>query len=310
MSASQDMDIDIKDKNKDNKDNKDKDNDVKDPRPSFSVSSPPNPKKKEYSREYWKEEEENILREWADKAQCYEIMHSRSHEIYNYKNTLFVIPVIIISTITGTANFAQDRVPSNYQSIFVMVVGGLNILAAIISTIAQYLKISELNESYRVGTLQWGKFYRNIKTELAKHPLDRVPPTNMLSICKEEFDRLLEIYPEIPQKVVNEFKNKFENIDGMAKPEICDAIEPTIIYPMSNEERLSMINKINHITKPQPKPEKIIEFIKLEEEDSTPNQEQQEYKERVLKFQQTFFKINNRPPTDEEIQLVFNESSI
>ena len=51
------------------------------------------------SREYWKEEEENILRELADKAQCYELMHSKSHDIYAYKNTLFVIPVIIISTI-------------------------------------------------------------------------------------------------------------------------------------------------------------------------------------------------------------------
>ena len=105
------------------------------------------------NREYWKEEEEMILKEWADKAQCYEILHSKSHEVYNRKNTLFVIPVIIISTLTGTANFAQDRVPEKYQNIFVMVVGSFNILAAIITTISQYLKIAELNESYRVGTL-------------------------------------------------------------------------------------------------------------------------------------------------------------
>ena len=97
------------------------------------------PKKNQYTREYWKEEEEQILRDWADKAQCYELMHSKSHEIYNYRNTLFVIPVIIISTITGTANFAQDRVPESKKAAFVMAVGAFNILAAIISTIAQYL---------------------------------------------------------------------------------------------------------------------------------------------------------------------------
>ena len=64
---------------------------------SSSNGTPSTPKKHQYTREYWKEEEEQILRAWADKAQCYELMHSKSHEIYNYRNTLFVIPVIIIS---------------------------------------------------------------------------------------------------------------------------------------------------------------------------------------------------------------------
>ena len=236
-------------------------------------------------------------------------MHSKSHEVYNYRNTLFVIPVIIISTITGTANFAQDRVPEAQQPIFVMVVGAFNIIAAIISTIAQYLKISELNESHRVGTLQWGKFYRNIRTELAKHPLDRVPPANMLSMCKEEFDRLLEIYPDIPQKIVNEFKIKFNNIDGISKPEICDAIEPTEIYPMTADERVSMIRRINNI--PNPSDELSDNDIKLnnESDDDTDKKpiieetnEQKENREKVYKFKQTFFKINNRYPTDEEIK--------
>ena len=281
--------------------------------------TPSTPKKNQYTREYWKEEEEQILRDWADKAQCYELMHSKSHEIYNYRNTLFVIPVIIISTITGTANFAQDRVPESKKAAFVMAVGAFNILAAIISTIAQYLKISELNESYRVGTLQWGKFYRNIKTELAKHPLDRVPPGNMLSMAKEEFDRLLEIYPDIPRKVIREFKVKFDNTEGISKPEICDVIEPTAVYPMTVEERLEMIRKINHL--PDEKEVKMNENLNNINDgiynynyNNNPNNhnnnepvveetlEQKENKEKMNKFKQTFYKINNRYPTDEEVR--------
>ncbi len=256
-----------------------------------------------YNREYWKEEEEQILREWADKAQCYELMHSKAHEIYNYRNTLFVIPVIIISTITGTANFAQDRVPEDKQAVFVMVVGAFNILAAIISTIAQYLKISELNESYRVGTLQWGKFYRNIKTELSKHPLDRVPPGNMLSMCKEEFDRLLEIYPNIPKNVINEFNYKFLNNTEISKPEICDVIEPTMVFRMTKDERLNMIKFINNI---DDKAETVINVAPVNE---TQTQIQSPFenlstgtKRKLEKYRQTFFKINNRQPTDEEIR--------
>lgn len=258
------------------------------------------------SREYWKEEEENILRELADKAQCYELMHSKSHDIYAYKNTLFVIPVIIISTLTGTANFAQDRVPTKYQNIFVMVVGSFNILAAIITTIAQYLKIAELNESYRVGTLQWGKFYRNIKMELIKHPLDRMAPSSMLSMCKEEFDRLLEIYPNIPKKVIEEFKNKFNKNTEISKPEICDIIEATTIYQMTKEERTEMIKKITNT----------IDVDLEKNEDKTANQNivpvieeteiDHENNMKTEKFRQTFYKINNRYPTEREVKETFS----
>jgi hypothetical protein len=291
-----------------------KDKNQNEPDISVQSSNTVNKSPSQSTREYWKEEEEKILRDWADKAQCYELMHSKSHEIYNYRNTLFVIPVIIISTITGTANFAQDRVPADKQAAFVMTVGAFNILAAIISTIAQYLKISELNESYRVGTLQWGKFYRNIKTELAKHPLDRVPPTNMLSMCKEEFDRLLEIYPDIPQKVISIFNSKFDDVEGISKPEICDVIEPTTIYPMTFEERREMIRKINNIPDT---PDNLSEneIILNENSDDDINKktpliedtpEQKEYKEKLTKFKQAFYKMNNRNPTKEEIKESYN----
>jgi len=294
--------------------NKDKDKNQNEADISVQSSNTVNKSPSQSTREYWKEEEEKILRDWADKAQCYELMHSKSHEIYNYRNTLFVIPVIIISTITGTANFAQDRVPADKQAAFVMTVGAFNILAAIISTIAQYLKISELNESYRVGTLQWGKFYRNIKTELAKHPLDRVPPTNMLSMCKEEFDRLLEIYPDIPQKVIREFNTKFDDVEGISKPEICDIIEPTTIFPMTLEERQAMIRKINNIPDtPDNLSENEIRLNDDSDDDinkKTPliedTLEQKEYKEKLAKFKQTFYKMNNRNPTKEEIKESYN----
>jgi hypothetical protein len=159
-------------------------------------------------RNYWKEEEELLLKEWADKAQCYELLHHKSHMVYKKRHALFVIPVIIISTVTGTANFAQDKITNeNDKNIFVMVVGGLNIFAAIVTTISQFLKVSEMNEGHRVASYSWGKYYRNIKTELAKHPLDRINPTDLIAMAKEEYDRLMETSPSIPHKIIQKFKH-------------------------------------------------------------------------------------------------------
>lgn len=236
----------------------------------------------EYLKHFWKEEEEEILKDWADKAQCYEWMHTRSHNIYKVKNGWYTIPVIIISTITGTANFAQERIPQDYIGWYVMTVGAFNIIAGIITTIYQFLKISELNESHRVAHLSWGKFYRNIKTELAKHPLDRMRPTELLKISKEEFDRLLEISPPVPDKVISSFKSHFKNTNGLTKPEICDVIMPTSIYEITEDER-DELKRMFISTEPT---ETVVEVT----EDK-----------KLTKFKNTFFQLNNRYPTDEEI---------
>ena len=164
----------------------------------------------------WTPEHENILIEWADKAMCYRWLHSKSNAMFSSLNTWYTIPVIVISTLTGTANFAQERVPPEYQSFFVMVVGGFNILAGIITTIQQFLKITQLNEAHRVSSIAWDKFYRNIKIELAKHPSERIDVKQMIKMSKEEFDRLMETSPNIPEKI--SFMVKFA---PLGNPENC-----------------------------------------------------------------------------------------
>ena len=157
----------------------------------------------------WHDEHEDILAEWAEKAMCYRWLHHRSHMYYKKKNAMFTIPVIIISTLTGTANFALDRFNPSTQDIAVMVIGGLNIAAAIISTVSQFLKISEINEGHRVASIAWDKFYRNVKLELSKAPNERRNVGEMLKISKEEYDRLIETSPMVQDNIIKLFKASF-----------------------------------------------------------------------------------------------------
>ena len=246
-------------------------------------------------RNYWKEEEENLLKDWADKAQCYELLHSKSHAVYKSRHTWFVIPVIIISTVTGTANFAQDKISDEKnKNIFVMVVGGLNIFAAIITTVSQFLKISEMNEGHRVASYSWGKYYRNIKTELAKHPLDRTNPADLIAMAKEEYDRLLELSPMIPKKIIIEFNRTFLKNNKISKPEICDIIIPTNVFNMSKDDRINMALMFN--------PPTIVPEVEQEEEIILPQEEPKPIiNPMVEKFKLSFYKIHGRYPTEEEI---------
>ena len=178
----------------------------------------------------WTVEHEKILIEWADKAMCYRWLHSKSNSLYHMLNTWYTIPVIVISTLTGTANFAQNRIPVDYQNYFAMVVGGFNIMAGIITTVQQFLKITQLNEAHRVSSIAWDKFYRNIKIEIAKHPRERIHVNQMIKMCKEEFDRLMETSPIIPDKIIKEFHKSFDSVETFKlifKPEICDSLIST-----------------------------------------------------------------------------------
>ena len=60
----------------------------------------------------WKEEHETILIDWADKAMCYRWLHSKANTMYSVRNAWFTIPVIIISTVTGTANEIETSAAS------------------------------------------------------------------------------------------------------------------------------------------------------------------------------------------------------
>jgi hypothetical protein len=247
----------------------------------------------------WTEDHENILVEWADKAMCYRWLHGRSHQLYSRANTWFTIPVIIMSTLTGTANFAQDKFSGATREYVVVAIGAVNILAGIITTIQQFLKISELNEAHRVSSLSWDKFYRNIKVELAKSPKERTPAIQILKSSKEEFDRLMETSPAISTKVTKLFKSEFscsnnrkkaleEELEerqaaykSLKKPEICGTLESSKLSVYKGDKNM----------------EKTIVSI----EDARKHVEQKGNQSKIENIILEFQKTRLREPTNDEI---------
>jgi len=181
----------------------------------------------------WSPDNEKIMIEWCDVAQCYKWLNYRSHGKLSTMHAWFTIPAIVLSTISGTASFAQESFPDNIKSYAPAIIGSINIFIGILTTIQQYLKISELNEAHRVSAISWDKFARNIRIELAKKPAERDNAGHFLKQCRQEFDRLMETSPSINDNVIDEFTHKFSGKPGtdkrvrferLRKPDICDTI--------------------------------------------------------------------------------------
>lgn len=247
----------------------------------------------------WGPEHERVLAEWADKANCYNWLHTKCHEKFHELHIWYTVPVIVMSTLTGTANFAQSKIPESFQGYATMIIGAVNITAGIITTVQQFLKINELNEGHRVASIAWDKFYRRIKVELSKKPEERPKVDVFFKSATDEFDRLMETSPSIEPDILKRFEKTFERVfkDGFEKPEICNSLisVKTIIYKKSDEEKKEKMLK-----------ELVGDIMMVQTEN-------QDTKHKLIKeFYQRFEAELHRPPTKQEIMdnLMQDELSI
>jgi hypothetical protein len=114
----------------------------------------------------------------------------------------------------------------------------------------------------------------------------------MLKMSKEEFDRLMETSPVIPDKIIAQFKKNFENSDDytkISKPEICDVLIATDGF------RNQWFNDENR----EKRSNELVQMNQALE------QRRQQIKQKnilaIQTFKKTFINLNNREPLENEI---------
>ena len=190
----------------------------------------------------WHPQQEKILKAWGEAAACYRYMHYQAYCSYKNLSMKFTIPLIIVSTVTGTANFAQETFPPSVQPFVPSAIGGLNLITAIATTIMQFLKINELMEGHRVASVQYGKISRTIRLELTLPLSERtLNGTNMIENMRAEYDRLIEQSPNVPKQMIDAFEREFPDDNAFFKPEIMH-IQP--ITPFKAIQESKVITKL------------------------------------------------------------------
>lgn len=184
----------------------------------------------------WTSEVEALLAQWSEKASCWRWLYGRAEKKYRYKYYMFSIPVIILSTLTGTANFGMDSyVPESGKSTATAIVGGLNLFAGLLSTLQNFLKVAENMESARNSCVSWGKLQRSIQIELSLDTTRRQNSHDFLKICRSEYDRLTEQSPIVDDDIIREFKKRFSEYE-VSKPSICNGLDKCDIYRVGKGE--------------------------------------------------------------------------
>lgn len=227
----------------------------------------------------WGNSEEDLLAKWADKATCYRWMHEKAHKKFYTSNLYVTLPVIVLSTLTGTANFGMGSIfPASLQGIAQLGIGGVSLITGIISTIANFLEYAQKMEAHRGASISWGKLHRKIAVELSLPRSQREPCMEFLIVSRSELDRLIEQSPAVPDGIIRDFKNEFPDSE-LAKPTKWNDMEKTTIYVPKDEKMSSVISRAAHALRGEKK---------LIKEIATP-QVKHEIVEEILKRQDTAF---------------------
>ena len=266
--------------------------------PRIKVPGTPKVKDKDHVP-IWHTQQELILKRWSEIGSSYRYLHDKSFKKFNKQNMWFALPVIVISTITGTANFAQGSFPEAWKEFVPLGIGFLNLSAGLITTVSQFLRVSELLEGHRAASLAYSKFARNISVELSLPVKERTEDGSVfISNCRVELDRLIEQSPDIPEDIIAAFIKRFPEPDTDAsgnpsnnydffRPEILD-IRPIKIY-RDNEAELKRKAQMARVEAKKAAEEEAKKVKKLLEEQEKERerirkevQEQQKQKDREV----------------------------
>jgi len=153
------------------------------------------------------------------------------------------------------------------------IIGGMNLIAGLIATIMQFLKINELMENHRTAALGHGSLSRNIRLQLSLPRNERKKEgLKFVEECKATYDSLLEQSPPIPKKILLNFDKEYPIEGVFTKPEILT------VRPIPPLKLPKTVEPIVAITKDTPF-EKIGKMLAPKEEEEEPDEEEYEEEE-------------------------------
>lgn len=184
---------------------------------------------------HWTVRLEEYFASTGEKAHCLSWVHKQSEALYSSRRNWIDLPVIVGSGVIAFLNagsssmFDEPRLSSIALGIGSLCVGILN-------TLGSYFGWAKRAEGHRISSIHYSKLYRFITVELSLPREERMNPHDFLKYVKDQYDRLQEISPMVPPKIIHEFQKKFKNETEISKPEEANGLEKITIYRRADEE--------------------------------------------------------------------------
>lgn len=177
---------------------------------------------------HWSEPIEKVVAEVGEQALCYSWLHATSERKCSRYNNYLVIPVIFLSTLSGTASVATDLFAGwGYAPV---IIGLVSISVGVLQTLNSYFSYGKRAEAHRISHQHYTKLHSFIVVELALPRDERMDAKSLLKVVREQAERLQEVSPALPHSSIDEFKAKFKDVKDVSKPTVANGIDRVEVY--------------------------------------------------------------------------------
>lgn len=178
----------------------------------------------------WSDQLEDLIAQEGEKCRGLAWIHQKAEQDASRKNTFIQIPVIVFSTLAGTASVGSSSLfvgsTSDYSNILI---GFVSIAVGVLNTVGNYFAYARKSEAHRIAHLHYSKMFSWVSIELALPRTERMSPESMLKQLREAMDRLAETTPSVPPEILSRFNDEFKNED-VAKPAETNGLARIRIY--------------------------------------------------------------------------------
>ena len=193
------------------------------PRPK--ITSETEPKERNV---HWTPRLETIIAREAEKCRGLAWIHQHSEQHQNLRNNGVQIPVMVLSTLVGTASVGSGVFQCSPTS--TLVIGLVSLGVGILSTLGNYFSYAKKTEAHRVAYLQYNRVFSDIQVELALPHTERLAPMDLLRGLRKDMKHLAETAPSPPSIIIQEFCKEFDMITNIAKPMETNGLEKIDVY--------------------------------------------------------------------------------
>jgi hypothetical protein len=175
---------------------------------------------------------EDLLASEGENALSFQWLHDRAEKRYSHLDTVITLPVIVFSTLAGTASIGSKSLfgDSDFASVGI---GLVSILVGILNTVSSFFGWAKRAEGHRIASITYAKLHRFVSVELSLPRDQRLAAKDFLKQVREETDRLMETCPAIPQVVIVAFQTRFKAIpQDISVPEICNGLHKVDVHPV------------------------------------------------------------------------------
>jgi hypothetical protein len=177
----------------------------------------------------WGSQIEKVIADEGEKALSWAFLHQHAQKKYNRLDIWINIPIIVLSTLTGTASVGSESLFKGNE-IAPVIIGLVSLFVGVLNTLSSYFGWAKRTEGHRLCGIQYEKYHNFIRIELSLPRDERMPPSEFLKIIKEGFERLAETAPQIPDSVIAMYRERFGSNHELSKPTIANGMDKIEVY--------------------------------------------------------------------------------